>query len=359
MRNVLHTGQTLCYDATGAEIACQGSGHDGELQHGAPWPLIRFEVHGPVAIDHLTGLTWTLDANIGEFPCTWLEAFDHLAALNRQHYGGYADWRLPNRNELRSLVSYQTKNPALPADHPFTNLFLGWYWSSTTAAINPAYAWSVHLEGARMFYGRKNQEYLCWPVRGVGNGLLPRTGQQRCFDVLSRGIECTGTGQDGDLKLGSPWPKPRFMVRGDTVHDRLTDLFWCRHADITREPVNWQQALASVRQWTSQRTEDTLLWRLPTINELASLVDCDFHSPALPPEHPFTGVRVSYWASTTSCFETDWAWVLYLDKGACGVGHKPLPSFYVWPVGEAVQRREESIEQQCREHRHVPLNNWR
>ena len=157
MCHVLHTGQTHCYDATGAEIACQGSGHDGELQPGAPWPLVRFEVHGPVAIDHLTGLMWTLDANIGEFPCTWLEAFDHVAALNIQHYGGYADWRLPNRNELRSLVSYQAKKPALPADHPFTNLFLGWYWSSTTAAINPAYAWSVHLEGARMFYGRKDQ----------------------------------------------------------------------------------------------------------------------------------------------------------------------------------------------------------
>ena len=149
------------------------------------------------------------------------------------------------------------------------------------------------------------------------------------------------------------------MVKGDTVHDRLTDLFWCRQADVTGEPVNWQQALASVRQWTSQRTEDTLRWRLPTINELASLVDCDCHSPALPPGHPFTGVRVSYWTSTTSCFETDWAWVLYLDKGACGVGHKHLPSFYVWPVGEAVQSRVESIEQQCREQRHVPLNNWR
>ena len=87
MRHVLHTGQTQCYDVAGAEIACQGSGHDGELQPGAPWPLVRFEVHGPVAIDHLTGLTWTLDANIGEFPCTWREAFDHVASLNKQHYG--------------------------------------------------------------------------------------------------------------------------------------------------------------------------------------------------------------------------------------------------------------------------------
>jgi hypothetical protein len=332
-RHILHTGQNYCYDATGREIDCQGSGQDAEFLRGAPWPLPRFEVQGSVAEDHATGLSWTIDANIGGFPCTWLEAFAQIAELNQQQHGGYRDWRLPNRNELRSLVSYQAKNPALPAGHPFINFFLGWYWSSTTAAINPAYAWSVHLEGARMFYGRKDQEYLFWPVRGEGNGLLPCTGQQRCFNVLGKWIECAGSGQDGDLKLGSPWPSPRFNVRGDVVHDRLTDLFWLRHADLTGKPINWQQALASTLEWGAHRTEDNLLWRLPTINELASLVDCDVHSPALPPGHPFAGLCLSYWSSTTSCFETDWAWVLYLDKGACGVGHKPLQSFYAWPVG--------------------------
>jgi hypothetical protein len=333
MRHVLHTGQTHCYDVIGAEIACQGSGHDSELNQGEPWPHVRFEVHGPVAIDHLTGLTWTLDANIGEFPCTWPEAFDHVAALNRQHYGGYADWRLPNRNELRSLVSYQTKKPALPADHPFLNVFLGWYWSSTTAAIHPAYAWTIHLEGARMFYGRKDHESLLWPVRGKGNGILPATGQRLCFAADGRTIECATTGQDGDLRLGSVWPDPRFSVRGEVVHDRLTNLYWYKCADLTGEPVDWQQALEMVAHWAQKKERDKLCWRLPTINEMASLVDCATCLPALPAGHPFTEVQASYWTATTSFFETDWAWVLYLDKGACGVGHKPGKTFHVWPVG--------------------------
>jgi len=203
MRHILHTGQTRCYDAIGREIDCQGSGQDAEFLRGAPWPLPRFETQGAVAVDHATGLSWTIDANIGVFPCTWREAFAQIAELNQQQYGGYGDWRLPNRNELRSLVSYQAKNPALPDGRPFVNVFLGWYWSSTTAAINPSYAWSVHLEGARMFYGRKNQECLVWPVRGTGNGLLPSTGQQQCFDGDGGAIECSGTVQDGDLRLVS------------------------------------------------------------------------------------------------------------------------------------------------------------
>lgn len=332
-RHILHTGQTRCYDVAGREIDCQGSGQDAEFLRGAPWPHPRFEVQGAVAVDHATGLSWTIDVNIGGFPCTWLEAFAQIAELNQQQHGGYSDWRLPNRNELRSLVSYQAKKPALPAGHPFINFFLGWYWSSTTAAINPAYAWSVHLEGARMFYGRKDQGSLFWPVRGTGNGLLPSTGQRQCFDEDSKGIECSGTGQDGSLRLGIPWPDPRFIVMGDVVHDCLTHLFWFKHADLTGETVGWQQALESIAHWSQKKDKGNIDWRLPTINELASLVDCDACLPALPEKHPFTGVQSSYWTSTTSFFETDWAWVLYLNKGACGVGHKPGKNFHVWPVG--------------------------
>lgn len=333
VRHILHTGQTRCYDATGREIDCQGSGQDAECLRGIPWPQPRFVVQGDVVVDRATGLLWPQDGNIGGFPCTWEEAFASIAELNRQQYGGYSDWRLPNRNELRSLVSYQAKQPALPAGHPFVNIFLGWYWSATTAALHPAYAWSVHLEGARMFYGRKDQAYLFWPVRGAGNGLLPATGQQQCFAAEGRVIECLGTGQDGSLRLGSPWPDPRFVVTGEVVHDRLTELFWCKHADLTGEAVDWQQALEGVARWGQKADCENLCWRLPTINELASLVDCRTCSPALPEGHPFTGVQTGYWTSTTSFFETDWAWVLYLDKGACGVGHKPRKIFHVWPVG--------------------------
>jgi hypothetical protein len=288
---------------------------------------------GEIVLDHLTGLFWSQDANIGTFPCTWLEAFKQIAELNRDNFGGFTDWRLPNRNELRSLISYQTKKPPLPEGHPFINVFLGWYWSSTTAAIHPAYAWSIHLEGARMFYGRKDQYQLFWPVRGAGNLLLPATGQQHCYDAHGKVIDCSGTWQDGALQMGSVWPQPRFAEQFDGIYDRLTGLTWARHADLTSGPVNWQQALGAVMEWKKIKTEGAVHhWRLPTINELLSLVDCSAHSPALPVQNPFTRVQSEYWSSTTSFFETDWAWVLYLDKGACGVGHKPGKTFFVWPV---------------------------
>ena len=331
MRNVLWTGQDRCYTSEGQEIPCAGSGQDGEYMTGLAWPRHRFVVHGETIRDHLTGLSWTRNANLNTFPCTWNEALDAVADLNRQRYGGHDDWRLPNRNELRSLVSYQARKPALPPDLGAVDIFLGWYWTSTTAAIHPAYAWSVHMEGARMFYGHKEDGRLFWPVRGT-SPVLPVTGQKQCFDHRGRPIPCQGTGQDGELRRGVPWPVPRFIRQGPVVEDRLTGLLWHDPGATGPEEMTWARALDTVAALNRTAPWQGRTWRLPTINELASLIDCSRHSPALSPEHPFTGLGDGFWSSTTSFFETDWAWVLYLDKGACGVGYKPDALFHVWPV---------------------------
>ncbi len=332
MKHIAQSGQLRCYDDGGREIPCAGSGQDGEYRAGEPWPHPRFAAEGAVVRDHLTGLVWARDANIAGFPVSWPEALVQIAALDGEGYGGFYDWRLPNRRELRSLMCYQARKPSLPAGHPFINVFLGWYWTSTSAAIHPAYAWSVHLEGARMFYGGKDQFSLFWPVRGAGNGLLAATGADRCFDAFGAEIPCRGSGQDGENQAGASWPRPRFVANDAVVVDRLTDLIWAGVADAAGRTVTWDEALATVRRLNREGYGNMTSWRLPNINELESLVDCRFHSPALSAGHPFVQVQEAYWSSTTSYFETDWAWVLYLHKGACGVGHKPGKTFHVWPV---------------------------
>ncbi|MGE5028010.1 MAG: DUF1566 domain-containing protein [Betaproteobacteria bacterium] len=328
----LATGQVTCYDTDGHEIPCRGRGQDAEYRHGIPWPQPRFERQGEIALDRLTGLAWTRDANPGELPMTWQEALDRVTQMNRVRAFGYEDWRLPNRRELRSLVSHQTRKPALPEDHPFLNVFPGWYWSSTTAAISPAHAWYVHLEGARMFYGGKDQSFLLWPVRGTGNGAVPATGQTLCYDAAGLEIPCHISGQDGELQTGRPWPQPRFAVGEESVLDRLTGLSWRRDADIARHPVSWGEALAAVSGLNLGAGGELRPWRLPNINELESLADCARHSPALPSGHPFEAVQAAYWSATTSAYEPDWAWALYLDQGAVGVGQKRGRHFRVWAV---------------------------
>lgn len=171
---------------------------------------------------------------------------------------------------------------------------------------------------------------MLWPVRGEGLGVVPRTGQSLCYDATGKVISCAGTGQDGEWRIGAAWPEPRFEILHTGVLDHLTGLLWQRSANLTPQPVVWREALAEVEK-LNQKGEGSA-WRLPTINELEVLVDCAAHSPALPVGHPFADVQDIYWSSTTSLFEPDWAWALYLEKGATGIGQKRFAQFLVWAV---------------------------
>ena len=251
----LHTGQRTCHADDGHEVPCEGSGQDASFAVGTPWPGPRFDVRDNAVMDGLTGLIWCRNANLAEFPLTWQEALDFVATMNREQRFGQHDWRMPNRRELRSLLSLQTRLPALPEHHPFIDVFNGWYWTATTAAISPAHAWYVALDGARMFYGGKDQSFMLWPVRGEGLNVIPRTGQSRCYDAAGKVIACVGTGQDGEWRYGAPWPEPRFEMMQAGVLDRLTRLLWRRSANLTPQPVGWREALAAVPSLTTKTRE--------------------------------------------------------------------------------------------------------
>src|SRR5665647_3152044 len=273
----LHTGQRTCHADDGHEVPCAGSGQDASFAVGRCWPEPRFDLRDDEVIDSLTGLIWCRNANLAEFPLSWPEALDFVATMNREQRFGRRDWRLPNRRELRSLLSLQTRLPALPEGHPFMNVFNGWYWSATTAAISPAHAWYVALDGGRMFYGGKDQSFMLWPVRGEGLDVVPRTGQCLCYDTSGKVISCTDSGQDGEWRYGAPWPEPRFEILHAGVLDRLSRLLWRRSASLTPQPVVWREALAALDELNQegagrvpggcQRSTNWKLWwiALPTV----------------------------------------------------------------------------------------------
>lgn len=305
---VIGSGQTGCWDSDGAPVDCAGTGQDGELRPGMAWPKPRFDHRGPVVVDLLTGLTWLRDANIFEWPLDWETAHEAIADLAAEEHSGYDDWRLPARRDLWSLVSFASAKPALPEGHPFRNVFLGWYWTANTAARNPDYAWAVHITGGRVFFEAKERYALTWPCRGA-NRLT------------------TGFAEDGAHRQSDH----RFTADGSEVLDRATGLRWTRKADLCNGPVGWDEALRAVRDLNKTPGSATG-WRLPSITELESLLDFTRSDPAFQSDHPFAGIGHGYWSSTSSAFETDWAMVLHLSRGAIGVGIKRDPRYLVWPV---------------------------
>ncbi|MFP4477613.1 MAG: DUF1566 domain-containing protein [Desulfatibacillaceae bacterium] len=297
MYEVAKTDQTACYDARGKEVDCAGTGQDAAHNAGKDWPGPRFGTRGDTVLDGLTGLVWTLEAGLGGFPLTHDEALQEVARMAGDRAHGYDDWRLPSRRELFSLVSHVNVNPALPDGAPFQEVFPGYYWTATPVARLPREAWYVHLGGARVFKGMRYGSYMVWPVRGEG---LPETTE------------------------GPRWEP----VAGDSARDLLTDLVW---RDMGCGPVDWAEALDRVAQW-NRDNPDSGAWRLPNIRELESVCDTSTHSPAIGKGHPFTHVMPGCWSSTTSVYEASYAWVLYPEDGALGVGHKPGREFCVWAV---------------------------
>ena len=296
--------------------------------------MSRFIAEGDNVLDTRSGLMWPADAALSEFPLDWSEALAFVEDLNRSRFHGHDDWKLPHRRELFSLVSHTAINPSIAPPHPFVNVFPGYYWTATTCARLPNQAWYIHLGGARVFKGMKRNSYMVWPVRiPAESGIrVWKTGQRRCYDRNGGLINCLGTGQDGELRSGLEWEGARFAENAGLIHDRATGLTWPQGADACRGMVDWPSALDLVRRMNRTSAYGYSDWRMPGIRELESLVDLDRHTQALPADHPFVNVRDFYWSSTTSRYDTAYAWALYLIDGIVGVGYKPVKEFFLWPV---------------------------
>ncbi len=330
---MLKTGLKSCFDQHGQRISCTGTGQDAEYLVGdaLPEPRFVFADHGLVR-DEYTQLFWPAETDVFDFPLSWPESLQAIVQLNQKRYLGRSDWRMPNRKELRTLIDHGRKNPALSRNDHFSGLRYSWYWTSTTSAMFPEYAWYIHLAGGRMFWGKKTQLAFCRPVCGKSSRILP-TGQKHCYDTHGGVVECSGIFALTDIPDYSYNPDKRFHLTETGVEDDMTGLVWYPDPFLPVGKCNWQEALNTVRE-LAEKTE--IAWRLPNINELESIVDCSRHTPALPSNFSLDTVQEIYWSSTTSGFEKDWAYALYMYKGAVGVGYKPTAEYSVWPVTDSV-----------------------
>ena len=113
-----------------------------------------------------------------------------LAACEGLVTAGYGDWRLPNRNELQSIVDYTKNHPAIDTA-VFPGTIWSYYWSSTADAGEADHAWAVDFDNGVIEEGGiptfRYGEWYGTYVRCV------RSGHTGVFDDLSLSVQGEGT----------------------------------------------------------------------------------------------------------------------------------------------------------------------
>jgi len=270
-------------------------------------------------------------------------------------YSGYTIKDICNRLDTGEAGTQSTFAEPTAAPGP-TGCTLDEVMTKAPALDTDGAAITEVLSGKK-FWGLKNGEW------GIKTGTAT---------IATNPASVHATGESGST--GVAWPNPRFTVNGDnnndgdcsdsgetcdgTVTDNLTGLIWLKNANCTEtlggidptassNKLTWANALTWIAALGNggcglSDSSNVGDWRLPSVNELQSLVHYGFFSPAVPNTagtakwttdgQPFSSVQASYyWSSTTDASNATSAWYVSLVNGLVYTRGKNRTN-YVWPV---------------------------
>src|SRR5215471_9120552 len=183
-----------------------------------------------VALDRVTGLMW--QRNLDDRLMAFAEAKQSCA---RMALGGYADWRLPSRIELVSILDVTRTQPAINVI-AFPQTPSDWFWTSSVAAEDPTgSAWYVYF-------------YFGYPKTDLVSNLFS--------------ARCVRTWQ------GHPPASTRYDLSADTARDVGTGLTWQRA--VPAQTFTFAEASSYCVELVLGGMDG---WRLPSLTELLTLID--------------------------------------------------------------------------------------
>ena len=357
---------------------------DGDNQKGVTWPPQRFRNNYDGTItDNLTGLMWIKDADCatenvsGATTYQWLDALKFAKDLNnstlnnhcKNYVNKYTDWRIPNVNEIGSLMRAGLTERTIAnwlniPDNNSTgfsqsNLVDTPIWTSTTSAQSSNEAWTINLRtGGTELIKKSNNSTSAHIFSAVRNSIkssptpvLP-TGQTLIYSE----------GDDADWNKENKPPLVRFVKdESGAVLDKLTGLRWIADANCaTPDGGNWYEALSSltiisgapifftncssyippetpIEFETDQEflIEQNKAWRIPNITELKSLIAYNTFDPALAVNQPFDiNYDQFFWSSTSSNGQnqSNAAWTVDFTSGQINATTDKNGLGYTWPV---------------------------
>jgi hypothetical protein len=284
-----------------------------------PTPLLaaqqhigKFTVQDGIAEDTETGLmwlrftygqTWQNGTAVGDVKrSNWNMAFEMARQFNQQGgYADYSDWRLPTIDELKTLIDQVKGNSGNFIDTDIFPENTQYYWSSSPNARNNDSACCLNFYNgsgscdvykgnsfaARLVRGHTidkptiNQIHSTAKTKFTPTTKTPSTSlllaRQQLIATLKARISETSS-----IVLRQSIGK--FTVQDGIAEDTETGLMWLRFAHgqtwqhgvvvAEAEKVNWNKAFEIAKQLNLQGGyAGNSDWRLPTADELKSLID--------------------------------------------------------------------------------------
>lgn len=217
--------------------------------------------------DQVTQLVWQRHVDTRLF--TWEAAKQYCSCLV---VDGRDGWRLPSRIELVSLVDWTLTSPSIDA-HAFPDTSNENFWAASPVTINPGLAYLSFFLNGHTTYSDFTYEY-----------------RARC------------------VQAKSPAAGEHYTITDDTVYDTRTQLTW--QQTFPSERYTWEDATNYCAS-----LEPSAGWRLPSINELQTLVD-DSVNPAIDksafPETP----SEYFWSSSPVIDDATRAWTTFFTNGS-------------------------------------------
>ena len=196
---------------------------------------------------------------------TWKEALEYCEKLT---YAGYSDWRLPNKNELVSLLDYSKTDIFSSFPGMTANVFA----SSTKTKDG---IWSVSMKEGRIDYVLSDND-PGEEVAEVEEGEEGDDSDGSSGTVFS--VRCVRSDLDDLPEDGIPLCNEKIGYA--PCRDELTNKVWSSKIQISgndyegrnRDGISWSDAAKACLRMNSDGSSQ---WRIPTIDELRTLMKDD------------------------------------------------------------------------------------
>lgn len=205
-----------------------------------------------VIVDKTFGWMWQTKPSE---PLNWYEAY-YFCEDSRA--GGFSDWQLPSYYQLMSILDYD--RPSRYVNAAFSKLESGdvlWSRDDSVAIDQPDFddRWTLHVKLGMMTFEKRSEQYKALCVRGETPKRVGPSGKDRFGEI-----------------------------QPDIILDKLTNLKWTApRNEKTSKYLMWTVPAthAQANGWCYNSKAGGLTeWRLPTVQELAMILDLNRRTPA-------------------------------------------------------------------------------